>query len=344
MKYVACIICVLGSAALQAEESAAIVQLRVDLAAAAKGATVVVPSGVHKLESPLQLPAKSISLKGATDDPRDVVLNGNGACRVIVMGGSDYAYALTGLTVSNGFHNVANASKEKINNGAGVGGLGSVYATNCVFTCCYNEKANGGAVRGDNVTLSGCVIEGNVSAQSGGVLYGDTAGGNIGFYDSVFTGNVASNYGGCVSLDAAVVLQVVSNCAFVANTAGAAGGVLSGNVMSVRECAFTNNTGTKGGVWNSGNSVRVATYFIGCDFVGNKSVDGAGAALLEQGMASDTYPSAGLRIDDCRFIGNESRAQYGCVSLTSPAWYVSNTLFACNISTNQNEGLTLSSM
>ena len=65
---------------------------------------------------------------------------------------------------------VENASKSVVENGAGVGGSGNLYATNCVFTCCHNEKANGGALRGTKVVLSKCVLSGNSTAMQGGVF------------------------------------------------------------------------------------------------------------------------------------------------------------------------------
>ena len=335
MKKLAVAVCAVVAGMAQAEESAQIVQLRADLAAAAAGETVVVPAGTHLLESPLQMPAKSIALAGATGEPGDVVLNGNGACRVIVMGGADYSYALTGLTISNGYNNVENANKSVVENGAGVGGNGNLYATNCVFTCCHNEKANGGAVRGTKIVLSKCVLSGNSTAKEGGVYFGDTATGcRAVFQDCHFTGNTATNYGGCVSMDNSVNVLMVSNCSFTANSSGKPGGALCGNVKRIVDCGFTNNVATSGGAFYSGSSVRVATYIEGCEFVGNRSTTSTGSAIYEHGSPSDTYPDAGLHLDRCRFIGNECRDSFAAVYLNAPAWCVSNTVFLCNVATN----------
>ena len=69
MKKLAVAVCAVVAGMAQAEESAQIAQLRADLAAAAAGATVVVPAGTHLLES--RLNRKAYNTRRSLDECRN---------------------------------------------------------------------------------------------------------------------------------------------------------------------------------------------------------------------------------------------------------------------------------
>ena len=268
-------------------------------------------------DSDSHLAVKALTLRGATEDADDVVLQGDGTTRVLHAVGGTIAH----LTIAGG-------------SSAGFGGgvyckdntstFTNVTVRNCSYTTTSGDSGGGGAYRG---TWRGCRFLNNSSASCGGAMYsglsygckftGNTATRRAGAivystsYDSTFENNISSSTGG-------VGYQTtLSNC-IVRACSGSHGGALAyaTGAKAAMDCTIENCTASTAG--GAGYEVD----FIRCTIIRCSSKEGGG--------------SLGGKMYDCNVISNSATTYggggKGCIA-------VSNCLISCNSASSQGGGL-----
>ena len=190
-----------------------------------------------------------ITIRGATDNPRDVVVYGDGT-KAIWYG---YQGKIRNLTVSNGVATVDGGGIRSYN--------ANLQVSNVVITCCSSSDHGGGAYYG---TYRDCVFTGCTGKYGGGISHGPCFG-------CVMTNNVATDVGG------GAYNAVCAGCLFVDNTAHASGGGYYNTDVNktCTNCVFVGNraeTGFGGGV------AGVPAFLFDCTIVSNRAA-GAGGGV-----------------------------------------------------------------
>ncbi len=303
------------------------------------------------MTSPLGMDNKSdLTLTGETGDPRDVVLDFQGAYVGINAASAD-GIVISHLTVTNAMAEVA---KNWLGSGIHLGSLtapttsGKIkVVTNCVITCCTHLSGNGlgSALRMDiasrvvdsqflnNTNKAGTVM------MYGGELIGCTVDGSEG---PGITGKVTSN---------AATSTVVRACT-VRNTAGH--GLV--NILTVRDCLIEDNraVGTSSSVYgDEGARGGGLFYLMNPDVmqylptdarfvVSNSIIRGNYASGAGGGLAVGTcYAVAtNLLVDSCQFISNSTYQTDGlwgggaigmCLNTVRGGIEIRNSLFEGNV-------------
>ena len=243
------------------------------LAAAAAGDSVVVGAGTW-FEHDLILPSR-VTLRGATGDPTDVVIDAERAGRCIYAAGVEAGTRLEALTLSNGLP-----------------AWGSTP---------HNSWGAGLMVDGGELTVAGCVFTANETAVGGGAFV--TGSGSPTFVDCVFDGNSATEVAGL--LLGGVCDPVVRNCTFRnGDRIMVGGGVtwLGRGLALIENCLVENNT-----VWETGGGVEVqnagaVAILRGCVITGNSARYGGGGLYVG-------YDGRAV-LESCTISGN-SAGEYG---------------------------------
>ena len=162
-------------------------------------------------QSRSHLALSRVTLEGATDNPRDTVIYGNGTERIV------YAFGgkVQNLTISNGCVNTTSSIQSPSPNTGG-GGIAcrneSTYLVNCVVTACRAPEGYGGGA----VTLCearDCLFIGNSAKLGGGIAnsrIGSSTAVRGGIANCMFIGNSASDKGGAIlncPIDSATVIS-----------------------------------------------------------------------------------------------------------------------------------------
>ena len=285
---------------------------------AADGTEIVLAKGTYDLSGVTTVTAvghmyaqKSVKLRGATGNPADVIVRGDGQNRII------YFYKagneVRDITFTNGNANYdTNTSTEPKDTSKG----GAI---------CFRQET-------DDSLVSNCVFTANTAKGGGGAVgeYAAWAGGNLAsgrLIDCVFTDNTAASNGGAVAYPALVLgcaftnnvstyqwghggavltARRVENCYFHKNglTSGSQGGALkialdkAGEAVVVG-CTFTENaTSTYGGAIVADSSVGFAALVTNCTFVSN------GKSTMTEGGAVHGVSN----VVDCVFVGNQAKS------------------------------------
>jgi predicted outer membrane repeat protein len=174
-------------------------------------------------------------------------------------------------------------------------------ALNCNFT--NNTAKNGGAVKGEECTITDCRFTNNTATQNGGAIFDATAN------DCIFTDNSAGQFGGAIYqgdaegstfannsgyaggaiyegsaancnftennalVGGAVAVSSVSNSVFNNNTALALGGAAVNSNATLSN--FTGNRAAKGGAMHGSNAVQ-------CIFINNSASEGEALCLSRE--------------------------------------------------------------
>lgn len=237
-----------------------IASLSVAVAVAADGDEIVLAgSPAPYLVFPgLQVTNKTLTIRGATGDPADVVIDGAGLDIVLrISGAGSDGTILEGLTIQNGRGGTTtNAS------GAGVFiSDANVTIRDCVIrnNAIPGADGNGAGIYAtvSDVVIERCVIEGNsIDSDTGDGVGAYFNGGNLLIVDTVFRDNRISvstdlgltAIGGGIYAD--VGTMQATRCTFDGNRSGFGGGVaVLGNMQSVTidECEFMDNEARNGG-------------------------------------------------------------------------------------------------
>ena len=219
-----------------------------------------------------------VTLKGKTDNPRDVVIYGNKTDRILYM----FLGKLQNVTISNGYQKVGDIG------GGGVAARNQAsLISNVVVTSCSSKQKGGGVyyTKCHDCTVEKCYS----SANGGGVYYCDNfRRGRIVNNESASSGGGASN----ARLDGTYVANNVAaasgggiaynyddktsstNCTIVGNTAKTGGGV--GDSARIYDSVISNNVAVLGG------GIAECTAY-GCKILHN----------LARASGSDNYPKGG---------------------------------------------------
>ena len=250
------------------EDAATNIQAVVD--AAASGDTVLLDTNHFVTRAQITID-KTIMLKGRTDDPRDVIVNGNADHRVFEL---ISACTVAGITIANG------------SGGVYCHGPASVL-TNCVVTGNRTRWGSGWGSGGGGVfggTLNSCILSSN------GVMRGVDSGG--GACRSVLIGCYISDNWSDDGVGGGVAYCTLTNCTIAANWAyfggGAVGSTLENCTLTgnsavyhhgggaadcvLRDCTLTDNSAAV-----EGGGAHWSTL-TNCTITGNTAKDGGGTS------------------------------------------------------------------
>ena len=184
---------------------------------------------------------KAITLRSASGDPADTIIDGTGAFHVVTCDtGETAGTVLEGFTVTGG--NANGASPD--NHGGGMYNSGaSPTVTNCVFTANTSSSFAGGMlnISGSNPTVTNCVFTDNSAGTHGGGMMNFSSSSPT-VTNCLFNANSAGNRGGGI-MSASSSNPTVTNCAFYDNSAAAGGGLLSeSGAATLTNCIMWANT------------------------------------------------------------------------------------------------------
>ena len=277
------------------------------VARSSAGDTVVVTNGKYSVSVPVNI-AKAITVRGASGNPRDTVIDGQGVTSCLTMNSSGAFFA--GFTLTNGFalkgaggivnngvvsNCVVTGNRANSDGGGLVLGVPSGSATIRLFDCLVANNTSltnrgGGIYAGDqftSVVLNRCVVSNNISGGAGGGLY-SKYGGVCAVSNSLFYGNWSTNSVGgglCQGYSAGLVIE---SSTFARNVARVSGGGIYTTTpktgSAIRNCLIRGNRaeigeyGTRGagGVSLSGANMLMSS----CTIVENDAGAARGGGLF----------------------------------------------------------------
>ena len=268
-----------------------------------KNQTITLSKGVYDLsvlaESPMvtdaggygtaliRTGAEKVTIRGETDDPKDVVLDGTGAnTRLIYISGANAG--VMNVTIRGGRFTGDECARYNYRNGGGVVFASEgAFVSNCIFTACYSERA-GGAASGPYNTHRGrvidCLLFGNsTGAVGGGAIANCAFVSGCTVVSNIELGASGAAYGGGGIKDA----SVVTNCYVAYNyTKGVGGGIF--NCANVYDTVIEHNVADAYvGIDNCGSGGAYGGKFHGCTFRDNCAASVCGAILMENCIVED---------------------------------------------------------
>ena len=211
---------------------------------------------------------KAITLRSASGDPNDTIIDGNGALHVIqCVGGEGSRTVLSGFTITGGN---ANGSIPNSTGGGMYNSYSSPTVTNCSFS--GNTATFGGSGmfnQNSNPVVTHCSFSGNTATFGGGGMY--NANSNPTVTHCSFSSNTATDGSGMYNSGSS---PKVTYCSFSGNTATFGGGMFNNHSNPiVINCSFSGNTAGFGGGMNNSTSSPTVTN---CSFSGNTAINSGG--------------------------------------------------------------------
>ena len=266
-----------------------VADLQREIANATTGTEILIAAGTYNLADKPAMNAvghlyltQKVTLRGATGNPKDVVLVGSGN-RILYMLNGTSGSTISGITFKNGdcTANAKSSSPPEDNNRGGA-------------ICLRSDR--------DVSTISNCIFEGNTAKEGGAVAnyYGAGAtlryGGN--FIDCLFTNNTATSSGGgaCYNVGSCV------RCTFTKNVASYGIAIRQAHLLD--DCDFNDNgNGIKdfGTVYNDATHSSTNQTIVNCRFRRNVSKT-FGGALYSSGNGNSTL------VKNCLFESNSVTA------------------------------------
>lgn len=310
--------------------------LETALADYAKGDEIVLAKGTYSLTKTLSNKSGvAVTVRGATGNPEDVIIDGQGKVRCLYLFGSgsakvvpenpDNAVKLYDLTVCNGYNDSVADYQSCIGGGGAYVGYGIV--KNCIFKDCKVESqtagsaARGGGLFAKTVAIENCVFEG-CSVSANGQAWG---------------GAIACWKGGGQDYGFSLVDTVIRSCKAISNgnkTYTALGGGICANVSMTsisnvvfESCSVTNTVDLAG---MESCSAGGAVYTFGC-LAFNDCLFTNCCAYGQGGAAYGSYASYWLAATNTTFVG--CRANYVSALSAQGAVYLDNCLFKTNVAT-----------
>lgn len=274
--------------------------LRTLIGAAVDGDRFLFGSGVDKIT----LAGTEILVNDTIEIVGDgVVIDGNGASRILTVNSSADSLVLSGLVLTNGLASVTGGGAIYVQSAT------KVTLTNCVVTDCHTTN-----------TLNGAGIHNNAHFLAVDCRFvGNTIGGTNASGGAIYN-NTSSKTG------------LVSRCHFSGNSApgtgggGGGGGIFHGaGMLTVADSLFSNNTTTAGWGGGFGTTGASANSLVRDSlFVGNFARQGGGLGAR-----------TAWTVDGCTFLRNVSISGGGATAQYSgAAWNVLDCLFEENVTTN----------
>ncbi len=254
------------------------------------------------------------TIRGETDDPRDVVIYRREPDSKSLM--YNYVGLVANLTFSNAVINTAGYYPIRCVN------TNSKFK-NVIVTCCSSPK-HGGASRSG--TWTDCKFIGNTAARYGGALYDGSKA-----YGCLFENNKAGEKGG------AAYWSTLSNCVVRYNTAESYGGGL-GDSCFATDCLIACNVAATygGGAYSATLSgCVVSNNTAGTHGGGLYSATADGCTIEENGCATQGGGAHRSTLTDCIVKRNGTAGSGGGLG---ERCFATNCLIACNVATNYGGG------
>jgi hypothetical protein len=187
---------------------------------------------------------KAITLRSASGDPIDTIIDGNGAFHVVQCVNSEGANTvLEGFTITGG--NANGGPGENIG-----GGMRCVSASPTITHCIFrdNMAAGGGGLRNESSspTVTDCMFLGNTITVNGGGM-NNVSGSNPLVVNCIFSGNTSTDGAGGMFNHASD--PTVINCTFSGNSVTVSGGGMRNANNSnpvIHNCIFWGNSDSGG--------------------------------------------------------------------------------------------------
>lgn len=335
-KYLVCVWVLLGAgvslaATITVPGDFATIQAAIDDPGTVDGDEIVVASGTYVIAAPIDFKGKAVTLRSASGDPNDTILDGQGSVYHVVqcISGEGAASVLTGFTITGGN---ANGSYPDDQGGGMYNYNSSPTVTNCIFSGNLANYYGGGMYNErSSPTVTDCVFTGNSGEYcDGGGMY--NYGSSPTLRNCIFSINSAFLGGGMCNSESSSPL--VENCTFSDNSADEGGGILNDMNCSptVANCTFIANSAIDGGgMWSTRQCSPIVSH---CSFIDNSATDIGG------GMGGIFAYSS--QVAQCRFIGNSAGntggAMYiGKYAVNTP--HVTNCTFSGNSAVNGGGGI-----
>ena len=303
------------------------------IAASGPNSTITLPKGHYVLDCPVVFDKGGSVLRGATDDPRDTVLDGNGQPNNVYVKGWNCNKRLLNVTVTNVvWVNDASVALEQ-------GGVKLEYTmiSNCVVSGC-RVVASAGWNRGAGIYVTGgkiidcridhCGFSGtssSVQELNGGGVY---AANNSRLQDcQVVENSITSTVNKAVGYGAGVyaVGGSVSNCLVRGNVGFHVGGGVYASDSDIYATSIVSNRLTFSS-WGGGISCS-GTSLMKSRIEGNYSAGSAAGV--------DFTGSKGFRMCDCLVIGNTNNTASTAAGIHARATggesIISNCVLAANV-------------
>jgi len=321
------------------------------VATAPEGGVVEIAAGTYLLDEAMILANKKVTLRGATGNPADVIIDGQDKTRCLYHNsvGTDMGIVVSGIT----FRNARYTNLSYYGGMESYGGAirisasfswpsdSGIVISNCVFESCHSDYGGGGAIcLPGGATIADCVFT-NCTAMMKGEDSGFAAGGNRGG---------GAIFSGVTGADTEIV-----RCAFTACCASNGVGVIvgggyggdyriNGYSFKIRDCAFTNNFsyGYAGCLGLKAREVERCVFKGNKTFhslsAGGKSVYGDGGVWVPEMDLVTAEHTTFFR--ECTFEENEADRSGACLfnSYASPV-VVTGCVFQANA--GRHEGLVM---
>lgn len=222
-----------------------------------------------------------VTIRGATGNPEDVVLDGKGLCRVMSV--NNETSKVRDLTINGGYV-AGDIAAYNYRTGGGVLFASAGSVSNCIFSSCYASRG-GGAVSGPFNTKRGyvydCRFYGNTSGTAGGAIRCCTLVSGCTVVSNNATGGSGWGGGGLANC------TTVSGCTVAYNCSSGVGGGLY-NCTTVEDSTITHNVATR----NPSNTEKDAGGAYGgeyyrCTFKDNCSASVIAATYMEDCVVED---------------------------------------------------------
>lgn len=286
--------------------------LPIAITAAASGDEIVLASGTYLAVPGFVVTNKRLTIRGATGDPADVVLDGfdvEGNRVLSISGAGADGSVLDSITIANG-------------RGANIAG----------------DSGAGVYLNGADVAIMNCIIRDNVvigSDAQGAGLYGTGSSTTVidtQFINNTFMSNIGE--GGAVYFNAGD--HLIRNCQFTGNgldaavtpNAGCTGGALylDAGSMQITSSTFSGSRGGQGGaIYVRGNGFDF--FMDACELLDNFALTGGGVYI--DGTAGNTK----ARLRNCLFAGNHTTGNDAAINTSKPT-----ELTNCTVVDNTAEG------
>jgi hypothetical protein len=296
----------------------AAIQAAIDDAGTVAGDEIVVAAGTYVISSPIDFMGKAITLRSASGNPADTILDGQNSVYHIVqcVSGEGADTVLSGFTLTGG------CADELIPGSSCGGGMYNDAASPTVTCCIFSQNSawEGGGMYNDaaSPTVTCCIFSQN-SAWEGGGMFNNRCSPTL--TDCTFSGNSTINSGPGGGMRNWGSSPTVTNCTFSGNLASTGGGMDNNSGSpTVTHCTFSGNSASSGGGGGMNNSTGSPTV-TNCTFLGNSASGSSGGGGMRNNFHSHPI------LNNCTFSQNAATAGGAMHSKNFCTPTVANSIF-----------------